>query len=100
MSLYAASWEASASKSAAGDVLLTLCNLNPTAAVTLECECRDLDVNKVQGTVLVGDTITAHNTFDAPERVKPQAFEGVSVDDNQHLTIQLPAASVVALTLS
>ena len=90
---------ASASMSEAGEVLLTLCNLNAGQALSLECECRDMAVSKVAGTVLVGDAITAHNTFDVPDRVRPAAFHGATLHDDQHLTIQLPAASVVALKM-
>jgi alpha-N-arabinofuranosidase len=90
---------ASASRSESGEVLLTLCNLNPGQAIKLECNCPDMSFTQVEGTVLVGDVITAHNTFDMPDRVRPAAFDGAALDDGQHLTIQLPAASVVALSL-
>jgi len=90
---------ASASRSASGDVLLTLCNLHPSQSLSLTCEVKDLNVSQLEGVLLVGDAITAHNTFDAPDRVHPQPFTGAVLDDQQHLTIQLPAASVVALTL-
>lgn len=91
---------ASASRSESGDMLLTLCNLNPTGAVTVECELQGVNISNVRGQVLAADRITAHNTFEEPERVKPTAFNGASLEDAQHLKIQLPAASVVALTLS
>lgn len=90
---------ASASRSASGEILLTLCNLHPTDAQTITCECLDIDVTNISGTVLAGDAITAHNTFDAPDRVQPVSFSGATLEDAHHLKIQLPAASVVALTL-
>jgi len=89
---------ASASKSESGEVLLTLTNLHPSQAVTLDCDIADMDVSEVSGTILVDDEINAHNTFENPERVVPTTFDGASLTDGQ-LKIELPAASVVALQL-
>lgn len=91
---------ASASKSASGEVLLTLCNLHPTRSASIDCDCRDIAQSKVTGRILAGDTFTAHNTFDEPECVHPVPFEQVSMSDNGHLRLELPAAGVLALTLS
>lgn len=93
-------FSASASRSASGEVLLTLCNLHPNQAVELTCDVRDMQVSSVKGRLLAGDAITAHNTFDVPDRVHPQPFTGAVLEEGQRLRIQLPAAAVVALTLS
>ncbi|GAB4525523.1 MAG: alpha-L-arabinofuranosidase AbfB [Anaerolineae bacterium] len=92
-------FSASASQAANGDTLLTLCNLKPSEACTIEVDLQDLNVSTVSGTQLVGDAINAHNTFDAPDRVKPSTFNGATLLENGQLRIELPAASVVALTL-
>ena len=42
--------------------------------------------------------MNAHNTFAAPEAVKPAAFSGAKFAHGQ-LTLTLPAKSVVVLTL-
>ena len=42
--------------------------------------------------------MNAHNTFAAPEAVKPAAFTGAKFAAGQ-LTLTLPAKSVVVLTL-
>lgn len=91
---------ASASRGASGEILLTLCNLNPSNALTLDCELRDLTVSSVQGLVLTAEDMTAHNTFDQPDRVKPVPFTGAVLDDRQRLRVELPGKAVVALTLS
>ena len=44
------------------------------------------------------DSLFAHNTFDAPERVKPGPFDGAKLSDGK-LTVELPAHAVVVLTL-
>lgn len=89
---------ASASRAADGSVLLTLTNLSPRDAHTLNVDLPDGAVGTVEGVILVGDDITAHNTFDNPTRVQPAAFTGAALN-GQQLRIDLPAASVVALTL-
>ena len=42
--------------------------------------------------------MNAHNTFDAPDAVKPQPFTGASLV-GATLTVALPARSVVVLEL-
>ena len=90
---------ASASRTKDGDVLFTLCNLHATEAQTISVSVEDMDVSTVAGTILQGDALNAHNSFDAPETVVPQAFEGATLSDGV-LSFELPAASVLALTLS
>ena len=93
-------FSASASVSENGEVLLTLCNLQPNEAVSIDCDVTDMTINTINGVLLAGDAINAHNTFDKPDQVKPTPFDGAALKDNGHLNIELPAASVVALTLS
>ena len=92
-------FSASASRSASGDVLLSLCNLKPDEALTITCDLQDLNVATVEGLVLGGGAMNAHNTFDEPEHVVPTEFAGATLA-GQSLTIELPAGAVVALTLS
>ncbi len=89
---------ASASCDQAGVVHLSLCNVNPNQSAELVCEIRGVELNTLQGRVLTADHMTAHNTFDAPEQVRPVEFNGATVDDNK-LKITLPAKSVVVLSL-
>jgi alpha-N-arabinofuranosidase len=42
--------------------------------------------------------VSAHNTFDEPNQVKPESFDGADIDGDT-LTVKLPARSVVVLTL-
>jgi alpha-N-arabinofuranosidase len=42
--------------------------------------------------------MTAHNTFEAPNAVRPAAFDGASVESDT-LEVKLPARSVVVLAL-
>lgn len=89
---------ASASRDTEGLVHLTLCNTNPNNSVDLACELRGLEVSSVAGRVLTADLMTAHNTFDEPDRVKPVEFAGAMIEGNA-MKIALPPMSVVALEL-
>lgn len=90
---------ASASRDAHGKIHLSLCNTNPNSAIDISCAVRGLNPKSVSGQVLTADSITAHNTFDAPEQVKPTNFNGASINGSD-LTIALPSKSVVVLELA
>jgi alpha-N-arabinofuranosidase len=86
----------SASKDKSGKIHITICNLDPSKSVKLDCELRGAKVEKVSGRVLTASSITAHNTFDKPNVVKPDAFEDFKLNGSM-LTAMLPAKSVVVL---
>jgi len=90
---------ASASKDEEGRVHVSLVNLDANAEVVVKASIEGSGYATVTGTVLAGDALDAHNTVDAPERVKPAAFDGATLDGST-LEARLPAASVVVLTLS
>jgi alpha-N-arabinofuranosidase len=52
----------------------------------------------VAGRVLTAGAINAHNTFAAPDLVKPAAFDGATIKGDS-LEVRLPAKSVVILAL-
>ena len=54
--------------------------------------------HSVEGRVLTAQAMDADNTFDQPDRVKPQAFRGAKIEGGE-LTATLPAKSVVVLDL-
>ncbi len=91
---------ASASRDASGQVLLTLCNLDPNAGREFTCELRGMPAaGAVSGRILTAGAMTAHNTFDQPDAIRPQPFDGARLEGDT-LAIALPAKSVVALTIS
>ncbi|MCB8944439.1 MAG: alpha-N-arabinofuranosidase [Ardenticatenaceae bacterium] len=89
---------ATASRDGNGRIHISLSNANPHTGHTVTCTLRGIHANAVTGRVLTGATMDAHNSFDVPEAVQPMAFNGASLAGDQ-LTIQLPAKSVVTLTL-
>jgi alpha-N-arabinofuranosidase len=90
---------ASASCDGAGAVHVSLANLHPDGAVEVACEVRGMKVKRAAGRTLSGATISAHNTFDSPEQVRPVPLSGVAVSKGR-LMLELPAHSVTVLELT
>jgi len=88
----------SASKDGAGKIHISLCNLDPNTSVGIVCELKGIEAKKVSGRVLTSEAMTAHNTFDNPEAVKPAVFNDVQLKEDV-LTVVLPAKSVVVLEI-
>jgi alpha-N-arabinofuranosidase len=86
----------SASKDKSGKVHLSLCNLDPTNSRELQCRFQGLDAGRFSGRVLTAEFMSAHNTFDRPEAVKPAEFDDFSLKDDV-LTVTLPSKSIVVL---
>jgi alpha-N-arabinofuranosidase len=89
---------ATASRDAAGRIHLTLTNLDPTRARTVNASIRGQTVTSVSGRILTADRMNAHNTFEQPNAVRPLAFDGARLT-GETLTVQLPPKAVVALEL-
>jgi alpha-N-arabinofuranosidase len=89
---------ASASRDARGRVHVTVCNLDPSQAVETTLSLQGLNPATVKGRVLTADAITAHNTFERPEAVKPAELKVVN-RTAEGLAIPLPARSVTVLEL-
>ena len=87
---------ASASRDEAGKIHISLCNLDLENAAGLICDLRGTEVAGITGRILTADAMDAHNTFDQPEAVKPEGFEGFMVNGGE-LTVRVPAKAVVVL---
>ena len=90
--------QASAARDAQGVVHIALVNPNPHQAVHVTLKLDGAAGRAVEGRVLTAEAMDADNTFDQPDRVKPQAFRGASLKAGA-LTATLPAKSVVVLDL-
>jgi alpha-L-arabinofuranosidase len=90
---------ASATRAADGSAVhLSLANTSPGQAVTLRVKLSGLTPKSVAGRVLTATAMNAHNTFEAPDAVKPVAFDGASLKGDR-LEVRLPTKSVVVLAL-
>ena len=89
----------SASRNADGMVHVSICNLDPNNEVGLACHVHGMDVTAVTGRVLTSQAMNAHNTFEAPQQVRPEPYSGVSVTAGG-LKAVLPPKSVVVLAIT
>ncbi len=91
---------ASASKRSDGTIDISLCNIDPHRQADISLRLRGLAGGPiVSGRVLTHEDMNAHNSFEQPETVKPQIFEGVTKLNTEGLSATLPPMSVVVLTL-
>jgi alpha-L-arabinofuranosidase len=91
----------SASATRAADksaVHLSLVNTSPAQAVTVSVKLAGVAPKLVAGRVLTAPAMNAHNTFAAPDAMKPATFDGASIKGDT-LEVKLPAKSVAILTL-
>lgn len=77
---------------------ITLCNTDPGKGLNACCELRGTERTAVKGIILTSDQMNAHNTFDEPDNVKPETFNGVSINNNV-LSVSLPPMSVAVVTI-
>jgi alpha-N-arabinofuranosidase len=89
----------SASRDKAGVVHVSVVNAHATAAVKLDCTLKGVAASQVAGRILTADKLDAHNTFDAPNTVKPTIFDGAKLAGDR-LTAEIPPHAVVVLTLT
>lgn len=87
---------ASASVDANGKLHITLSNSNPNKDITMKTFVRGMKVSKVQGRVLQGDAMNAHNTFEKLNQVQPKDFGGAKVF-GEGVEITAPKMSVVVI---
>jgi len=90
---------ASASRKGTNGVLhLSLVNANPNQLAAVECKLGEMMANSLTGRVLTAPEINSHNTFEAPNAVKPVPFQDASIEGDL-LRISLPPKSVVVLNI-
>ena len=92
----------SASMDSEGRVHITLCNLSISKRAQVDTRILG-GTRSVESAWVLSAAMQAKNTFDEPEKVKPQSFDGFQtkqiVAGETGLVIDLPVCSVVRLTL-
>ena len=81
-----------------GTVHVTLVNPSLSESRTLRIDVQGKTVSSIEGRVLTG-AMDAHNTFDAPDTVRDQAFDAFRAQADG-LQVTLPACSIVHLALA
>jgi alpha-N-arabinofuranosidase len=92
------SLNASASRDDKGRLHLSIVNLDPNRAADITTTLAGLAAKSVSGEVLTAASMSALNTFDNPNAVKPARFDGYKIQGSQ-LTLSIPPKSVVMLAL-
>jgi alpha-L-arabinofuranosidase len=83
-----------AAKGTDGKIYLALVNLDPHRSVDVATNLKD----KAHGTVLTGNRMDVHNTFEAPNTIHPVPFSGTT-DRSGKLMLRLPAKSIVVVAV-
>ena len=89
---------ASASRAADGRLNLTAVNLSADEACDVRVSFLETELAACAGEILTG-AIGAHNTFDAPQAVRPATYTDYE-RAGQGLTLHMPPVSVVQMTLT
>ncbi|MDR1609911.1 MAG: alpha-N-arabinofuranosidase [Candidatus Symbiothrix sp.] len=88
----------SASKDASGKIHITLVNIDPNKAQSIETEVRGIAAKKVSGKILTSAKINDYNSFENPVTVTVKDFKEAKLS-GEKLHISLPAKSVVMLEI-
>lgn len=87
---------ASASRNAAGEVHVSLVNIDSKTAHTIEIDLSGYELAQVSGEILTAESLQAHNTFEAPQTVRTTTFRDFKLNQGK-VSLSLPPFSVVVL---
>lgn len=88
---------ASAARGTDGKLYLALVNTNPGEAAEVAINVPGQAIKAVKGRVLTAAAMDAHNTFQAPQAIKPAPYSATAVDGK--LTVKIPAKAVVVVAV-
>ncbi|MES2163603.1 MAG: alpha-L-arabinofuranosidase C-terminal domain-containing protein [Pseudomonadota bacterium] len=88
---------ASAARGTDGKLYLALVNTNPGQAADVAINVPGQTIKSVKGRVLTAAAMDAHNTFQAPQAIKPAPYSASAVDGK--LTVKIPAKAVVVVAV-
>jgi len=88
----------SSSKNEAGEVTITVVNVDPVKSMDMTCVLRGGNYRSCEGTILTSGKVNDHNTFEKPMTVKPEIMSGLRVVNNE-VKFTLPAKSIVCLVV-
>lgn len=91
--------DGTAARGTDGKIHVALINLDPNRAHPVALTLQGGGARSVTGQILTASAIDAHNAFDAPPSVLPAPFQGARLVGGR-LTVDLPAKSLVVLTLN
>ncbi len=80
-----------------GEVTISVCNVSLDEDEDIEIELRDGNFTGASAQILTSGNMTDHNTFDAPETVKPSAMDVTLADGVLRARLPKMSASVITL---
>jgi alpha-N-arabinofuranosidase len=86
----------SASRTADGELHISIVNLDPNRAAEISTTISGATVKSITGEVLTDQRMNAMNTFENPNAIKPVSFKDYKFQGSQ-LSLNIPAKSVVTL---
>jgi alpha-N-arabinofuranosidase len=89
---------ASASKNKDGILHISVVNIHPEEDAELKIDLIGTGLKNVSGRILTSNNFTDHNTFENPEKVKPEIFKDIKIKKNE-VTGTIPAKSVIVLEI-
>ncbi|MBV6319822.1 alpha-N-arabinofuranosidase [Duganella violaceipulchra] len=88
---------ASAARGTDGKLYLALVNTNPGQAADVAINVPGQVIKSVKGRVLTAAAMDAHNTFQAPQAIKPAPYSAAAIDGK--LAVKIPAKAVVVVAV-
>lgn len=88
----------SASKDSTGALHISLVNIDAKAAQDITVDIAGGNFKTISGRILTSAKLQDHNTFEAPDKIKPAPFKGATLK-GKTLSVKLPPFSVVVLEL-
>jgi alpha-N-arabinofuranosidase len=89
---------ASVSRDSDGRIHISICNLDPNQDLSITCELPGISPTHVTGQVITAPKITSHNTFENPDVVTPEIYDGAKINGDE-VVLTLPSKSVVVLEI-
>jgi alpha-N-arabinofuranosidase len=87
---------ASASVDDGGRLNVSLSNADPHRDLPVRINVRGMRGSRVEGRLLRGSAMNAHNTFENPDAVKPESFTAAKASD-EGVELTLPRMSVAVI---
>jgi alpha-L-arabinofuranosidase len=92
------SLHASASRDRAGELHLSIVNLDPNRSAQISMRIAGATAKGITGRLLTAPAINTVNTFDKPDAIKPVQFSGAKIQRDR-IMLSLPSKSIVVLAI-
>jgi alpha-N-arabinofuranosidase len=89
---------ASASKDSTGTIHISLVNIDPKVSQKITLSLGNEKLKTVSARIITSKKLQDYNSFAEPEKITPVVFKDLVLDKNT-ITINLPATSVVVITV-